>query len=257
VAAPADRAGLEWALALADEVVALTVAPPRAAALLAWALARGAHRAIRVWDDALAGADLAATARVVAAAAGQLEPGLVVAGERGLAGAGGMLPALVAAHLGWAWLDGAVRLGRDGDGVLGERRLARGRREEVLLPCPAVVGVAAGSAEPRYVSVRARRAAAGRGHEVWGLDALGLDPGALAAWTRLRVVRVDWPRPRPRRTATPGPPGSAAERLRQLLGGSATRAAAPAADAGPRRVEGEPAAVADRILAFLVQNGFA
>jgi hypothetical protein len=52
------------------------------------------------------------------------------------------------------------------------------------------------------------------------------------------------------------PARSAAERLRQLVGGGPGRASAPAAPES-RLVEGDPGAVADRILIFLEQNGFA
>jgi electron transfer flavoprotein beta subunit len=262
VTARADRAALEWALALTGHVVALTVGPPGSGSVLAWATGRGASRAVRIWDDALDGLDLAAMARVVAAAVRRLAPELVVAGERGLAGATGALPALVAAHLGWPCVDGAIRVSPEGDGVVVERRLRGGWREELDVLRPAIVTVTADSVEPRYVSVRARRDASRRGHETWSLADLGLTPETVRGAVRLRVSRVDWPRPRPRRTAAAapaGPPRSAADRLRQLVGGGAAGAArrAPAASApASTLVEGDPRAAADRILAFLEQHGF-
>jgi electron transfer flavoprotein beta subunit len=261
VAAGADRAALEWALALADRTVVLTVGPPECAPLLAWALGRGATGAVRVWDGALDDLDLAAMARVVAAAARRIGPDVVLAGERGLAGATGGLPALVAAHLGWACVDGAARVAREEQEILVERRLRGGRREELAVPCPAVVTVTADSVEPRYVSVGARRAAARRGHETWSLGELGLTPEVVRGAVRLRLDRVDWPRPRPRRTpAAPqaGPPRSAADRLRQLVGGGSAGGGRSASTGPPPPglVEGDPRAVADRIMAFLEQHGF-
>jgi electron transfer flavoprotein beta subunit len=252
----ADRAALEWALALADRAVALTVGPPESGAVLTWALGRGATGAIRVWDAALGELDLAAMARLIAAAVRRIAPDLVVAGERGLAGATGALPALVAAHVGWPSIDSAIRLDREEGEIVAERRLPGGRREELAVPCPAVVTVTADSVEPRYVSVRTRRDAARRGHETWSLADLGLTAEAVRAAVRLRLGRVDWPRPRPRRAAAPAPARSAAERLRQLVGGGSGRPS-PAATPESRLVEGEPRAIADRILAFLEQNGFA
>jgi electron transfer flavoprotein beta subunit len=260
VTAPADRAGLEWALLLTGDVVAVTLGPPASDAVLGWAVGRGAARGVRIWDDALAEADLAALARVVAAAVRRVGPDVVVAGERGPAGATGALPALVAAHLGWPCVDGAIRLGREPGSLVAERRLRGGRREELAIPCPAVVTVTRDSAEPRYVSVRARRDAARRGHEVWSLEELGLSPDAVRAAVRLRVERLDWPRPRPRRTAAApaGPARSAADRLRQLMGGGAAAGGAAPAAAAPaaRLVEGDPRAAAERILTFLEQQGF-
>ena len=261
VTARADRAALEWAIALGGRAVALTVGPPEAGGVLAWALGRGADRAIRIWDDDLGALDLSATARVVSAAVRRVAPDVVVTGERGLAGATGALPALVAAHLGWPCAAGAIRVGREEHDLVVERRLGGGRREELAVSWPAVVTVAADSAEPRYVSARARRDAARRGHETWSLADLGLTADAVKAAVRLQIDRVDGPRPRPRRTAAApaGPPRSAADRLRQLVGGGgAAGRSAPAAAAAPASglVEGEPGAVADRIVAFLEQQGF-
>jgi electron transfer flavoprotein beta subunit len=263
VTAPADRAAVEWASALTSDVVALTVSPPAADGTLDWAAGRGVARAVWIWDEGLEALDLAAMARVVAAAVRRIGPDLVLAGARGLSGATGALPALVGAHLGWPCVDGAIRV----TGSAVERRLPGGRREELVLSPPAIVTVTADSIEPRYVSVGARRAAARRGHEVWSLADLGLTPDAVRKMVRLRVDRVDWPRPRPRRTAKPAAPAgprSAADRLRQLVGGGAAGGAGarsapaePAAAAGSRLVEGDPRAVADRILAFLEQHGLA
>jgi electron transfer flavoprotein alpha/beta subunit len=262
VTARADRAALEWALVLGSRAIALTVGPPEVEGVLAWALGRGAERAIRIWDDGLGTLDLSATARVVSAAVRRLAPDVVVAGERGLAGATGALPALVAARLGWPCAAGAIRMAREEHELVVERRLGGGRREELAVSWPAVVTVVADSAEPRYVSARARREAARHGHETWSLADLGLTLDAVKAAVRLQVDRVDWPRPRPRRTAAAAPAGpsrSAADRLRQLVGGgSAAGRTAPAATAAPASglVEGEPGVVADRIVAFLEQRGF-
>ncbi len=256
VANPADRGALEWALALADPVTALTVGPPAAESVLEYAVARGAARGIRIWDEALAGADLSATSRVVAAAVAALAadlPDLVLAGERGLEGATGMLPALVAARLGWPCLEGALHVAREPGAVVVERRLEGGRREEVEAGCPAVVTVTAESIEPRYVSVAARRRVASRGLERWGLDRVGTTADAVRRSVRLAVDRVDWPRPRPKRTAQGPPTGSAAERLRQLAGGGRRAEASP--DPASRLIEGAPAELAERILAFLDARG--
>jgi electron transfer flavoprotein alpha/beta subunit len=146
-------------------------------------------------------------------------------------------------------------VGREADELIVERRAAGGRREGLAVPWPAGVTVMAVSVEPRDVSARARRAATDRGHDAWSLADLELTPEAVRAAVRLRLVRVDWPRPRPRRTAAPAPARSAAERLRQLVGGGRPGPAAAAPES--RLVEGDPRAVADRILAFLQQNGFA
>ena len=134
VTAPADRAALEWALTLADRTVVLTVGPPEAENVMTWALGRGAMGAVRIWEEAIEKMDLPAMARVIEAAVGRITPDVIVAGERGLAGATGALPALVAARLGWPCVEGAHRLTREASVIVAERRLrrpARGARHPV------------------------------------------------------------------------------------------------------------------------------
>ena len=252
----ADRCALEWALPLAQDVVALTLGPPECADALYLALARGARRVVRVWDGGLAGCDAAAMARVLAAAVRRLGPDLVLAGERGLEGATGMVPSLLAARLAWPCVEGALSVSPEGLGLVIARRLDGGWREEVEVARPAVVTVAADSTEPRYVSVRARRAAMRQPIETWDLRSLGLAGDAVPAWTRVRVAEISWPRPRPKRTAAPDRPLSAAERLRQLVIGPRGRGGAESAGAERTMLKGDPRRVAEQLLGFLADRGF-
>jgi electron transfer flavoprotein beta subunit len=248
---PADRCALEWALAVADDVTALSVGPVEWDPLLWRAVARGTRRGLRLWDPGLAGLDAAALARVLAMAVRELAPAVVLAGDRGLEGATGVLPALVAAHLGWPCLDGALRVAGEPGAVVIQRRLEGGRREEMVAECPVVVTVTADSTEPRYVSVRARREAECRPIERWDLARLGIAPDVVSGWARLRVEGLDWPRPRPRRAAQAPKALSAAERMRQLVGGGAKKPAT-----SEQLLEGAPDQVAERLLAFLESRGF-
>lgn len=249
---PASRAALEWACRLApDEATALTVAPPEADGILRLALARGVRRAVRCWAEGVEGLDAAALARLLVLAVGRLGPGLVLAGDRSLEGGTGLVPGLLAAHLGWPCLDRGVHLGLDGGGVLIRRRLDRGWLEEVEVAPPAVLAVEAGSIEPRYVSVRARREALARPLEVWGLDGIGVDLDEVTGWMRSAVASLDWPRPRPKRVTLPDAKLSAGERMRQLLGGGAS-----SKRIGGNLLEGDPQVIAERLLRFLEERGF-
>ena len=64
------------------EVIAVSVAPAEADETLRKCLAKGADRAIRVWDDALEGSDPIAIARVLAAVAAREQPDLLFAGAQ-------------------------------------------------------------------------------------------------------------------------------------------------------------------------------
>ena len=78
----------------------------------------------------------------------------------------------------------------------------------------------------------------------------------MRGWVRLSLDRVDWPRPRPRRSAQAVRPASAAERMRQLMGGRPQAAkAVPEATTSERWLEGDPEHVAERLLAVLESRG--
>ena len=73
----------------------------------------GATRGVHVTDPALAGSDAVSTAKVLAAALGELEFDLVLAGVDTSDGVGGIVPAAVAAHLGLPYLSYAARIEPD------------------------------------------------------------------------------------------------------------------------------------------------
>ena len=101
---PFDAHALEEALRIKEgsgeaDVVAIMVAPARAADSLRKALAIGADRAVHVSDDALAGSDLVATARVLAKAVEREGPDLVLLGQQGADSDGAVLWSGRADHL--------------------------------------------------------------------------------------------------------------------------------------------------------------
>lgn len=79
------------------EVTVLSVGPDRATDAIRKALSMGADKAVHVVDDALHGADIIQTAKVLAAAIGTVEDvGLVIAGNEASDGGGGAVPAILA-----------------------------------------------------------------------------------------------------------------------------------------------------------------
>ena len=92
---------LEVALSYKDanesaEVTVITMAPESATTSVRKGLAMGADQAIHVVDDALLGADLGLTARVLAAAIAAEQFDLVLTGNQSTDGSAGMLPAMIA-----------------------------------------------------------------------------------------------------------------------------------------------------------------
>ena len=109
-----DEYALEAALKLTEahggEVTLLSMAPPSAPETLRKALAMGATRGVLITDSGLEGSCAVSTARVLAAALGDLEFDLVLAGVDASDGVGGTVPSAVAAHLGLPYLSYAARI---------------------------------------------------------------------------------------------------------------------------------------------------
>ena len=177
-----DENAVEAAVALVEahggEVVALTMGPDGASDAVRRALQMGADRGVHVTDDALGGADVLATARVLGAAIGKIaaeDPvDLVVTAMASLDGLTAMLPTALATVLDLPQLtlagelsveDGQVRVRRDiGDAV-----------EVLQAPLPAVVSVTDQANEPRYPNFRAIMAARKKRVATWSLADVGVE----------------------------------------------------------------------------------
>ena len=155
-----DEAALEEALLLteklgAGEVVAVTIGPEDAEETLRRALAKGAHRGVRVWDEALRDADPVTVARVLAGVAGQEAPDIVMTGAQSADLGHGATGSALARILGVP--HAAVVLGIDWDGgetMTVTRELEGGMRQQLALPAPALLTIQTGGNTPRYATMR-------------------------------------------------------------------------------------------------------
>ncbi len=155
-----DDAALEEALRVVEkfgsgEVVAVAVGPEDADASLLKVLAKGAHRAVRVWHDSLAGADPVSVARAIAGVAVKEAPDLVLAGVQSSDHGHGATGTALARILGLP--HAAVVVGLEWDGTASltlTRELEGGVRHTLELPSPAVVTVQTGINVPRYATMR-------------------------------------------------------------------------------------------------------
>ncbi|WP_442213906.1 electron transfer flavoprotein subunit beta/FixA family protein [Specibacter sp. RAF43] len=149
-----NERALEVALQVKDkdkgtEVVVLTMGPADAAKAVRKALSMGADSGIHVLDDSLAGADAARTAAVLAAALKGAGADVIVAGNESTDGRGGVVPAMVAEHLGLPLVGSLSEVTLTGAGVSGERQGESGTLT-VSSALPAVVTVTERSAEARF-----------------------------------------------------------------------------------------------------------
>ena len=179
-------------------------------------LAKGADRALRVWDDALEGADALAVARVLAAVVERESPDLVLCGVQSCDAVNGATGVALAAHLGLPRV--AVVKALDYDAGAGsatvERELEGGLVEVLRVRLPALLTIQTGINEPRYANLRAIKQAKEKPLEVLELS-----------------------RPRARRVGAWRTPPAA--RVRSM--------APPDTGGGAEMLDGSPAAVAERI----------
>jgi electron transfer flavoprotein beta subunit len=218
---PFDAHALEEALRIKErtgdgEVVALMMAPPRAADSLRKALAIGADRAIHVVDDALAGSDLIATARALAGALEREEADLVLLGQQGGDSDGAVLWSALADLLRLPVVSQAASLELENGKVTVKRQTEYGY-DVIEAPLPAVVAVSDAINEPRYPSLKGIMGAKKKRFETLGVGDLDLAVEEVGeAGSRTEVLALADP-PSRGESVRIEDDGSAAEKIVEYL----------------------------------------
>jgi electron transfer flavoprotein beta subunit len=217
-----DTFSVEAALQLREaagegEVVVVTVGDEEAEEGLLACLARGADRAIRIWDSGLEGADALAVARVLAPAVSRESPDLVLCGVQssdavngatGVALAGLLDLPHVAVVKGLSYADGTATV---------ERELEGGLIEVLRVRLPALLTIQTGINEPRYATLRAIKQAREKPLDEIGLDDLGLDAGEVAGAAGSRLRRLAHPEKGEGAEMLNGSPESVAARIAEIV----------------------------------------
>lgn len=256
---PGDAAVLEAALRLRDQtpgsrVTALALGEP-GPDLLRLALAAGADEAVHLDDEAFAGSDTLATARIVSRAAQRLNADLLLCGLRSLDGGTGSLPGQAAELLGWPCLSRVTAFSLQGEGIRLQCSLPGGRRALLRSRLPAVLAMEGGAYQLRYPPLRDRLRAEGRALPCWGAAELGLPADSVGArGSPTRVVSVGPPKPIARGFVPVDDSLSAEERLQQILSGGLSSPRRQ--QQGEKVLRGPPEELARRLAAFLAERGF-
>jgi electron transfer flavoprotein beta subunit len=168
------------------EVVAVTIGPERADETIRMALAKGADRAVRVWDDAIEDVellDVETKARLLGAVVEQEDPDVVLSGVQANDDSFGATGVALAEHVGFQWAAVVNALDTEtvlDEGVASVRRELEGGVEELTdIDLPAVLTIQTGINEPRYASLRGIRQAQSKEIKPQDLDDLGLDAGVV------------------------------------------------------------------------------
>jgi electron transfer flavoprotein beta subunit len=225
-----DSFSLEAALQLREqaggdghEVVAVTVGDEEADEALLGCLARGADRAVRVWDEeVLARGDVLVTARALAAAVSREQPDLVLCGVQSSDAVNGATGTAVAGLLGLARVAVVKQLEFDAAAgtVTVARELESGLVERLRIALPALLTIQTGINEPGYATLRAIKQA----------------------------------RDKPLEVVAPGDLGLEAGELEQIAGTQLQALAPPERGAGAEMLEGSPAELANRILELVKER---
>ena len=190
-----DSYGVEMALQLVEqasggEVTLVSMAPRGEVSGLRTALAMGAHKAILVSDDALAGSDALTTAKVLSKALAKESSDLILAATESTDGYTGTMPVQLAELLGLPSVSFARKVSLEGEGIRVERQTEAGY-DEVVCPLPALVTVTAGVVEPRYPSFKGIMSAKSKPIKELTLADLGISPEEVGfVGSRQEIVEI-------------------------------------------------------------------
>jgi len=179
----------------AVEVVVVSIGPDSVEESLRKCLAKGADRAIRVWDDAVEGSDSITIGRILAAVARKEDAGMVFAGVQSSDDANSSTGISIAANLEWPHAAVVAELAytAGGGSAVASRELEGGLQQKIEIACPAVLTIQLGINTPRYASLRGIKQANAKPIESLSLDDLGLtaaDVGAGRSLSRVRRMYV-------------------------------------------------------------------
>ncbi len=185
-----DDYAIEAAVRIAEaadeevEVVTATIGPERSEETIRMALAKGADRALRVWDDAIAEQtllDVNAKVSVFEQLVEEEEPDLVLSGVQAADDSFGATGVALANRIGYQWAAVVNSLDYEaGDETARVRRELEGGIEELTeVDLPAVLTIQTGINEPRYASLRGIRQAQQKEIAPRDLADLGLEPESV------------------------------------------------------------------------------
>ena len=193
-----DSKGVEVALTLTEEhggeVTVVTMGPERATETLRKALAMGAHKAVHVVDDALAGSDALQTSAALAAALKTLNVDLIISGNEATDGRTSSVPAMLSERLGLPAVTSVRALTVDGSTLKAERAVESGY-SEITASLPAIVSVTEKIAEPRYPNFKGIMAAKSKPVTTLSAADLGLSADTLGLANAATVVVEGAPQP--------------------------------------------------------------
>lgn len=243
---PADLCAAQFAFSIKEacdgDITFISLGPSRVEETLRQCLALGGDRAIHILDEnpaAVAGGAAYVLSRVI----GDLAPELILCGSSSLDENSGEVASSLAEHLGLPQVTGvtAVDIYPDENKMVVERKLEKGMRVSLECPLPAVLGIEPGLELPNYASFPRLLGAAKAEITRMDLKSIGIDEQTIRSFgSRRNLVRLSFPRPRPKKAFTFDSNLSADERMELLMSGGLQETKGDL-------LEGGPEALADKL----------
>ncbi len=187
-----DKYSLEEALLIREQsggtVTAVTVGPERTDRVLRDCIAKGADKAIRIWEDSIATADNLTVARILAAVIGPMQFDLILTGVQAVDDGGAIIGPALARLLGinHATMVTGVQLN---SGTARVRRELEDGVEEILdVDLPTLFAVQTGINTPRYASVRGIMKAKQADITIMSVSDIGMHG---ADWNSLSLTTIE------------------------------------------------------------------
>ncbi len=170
------------------EVVIVTAGDDEADDALRTALAKGADRGIRIWDEALAEADSITIAKILAKVVEREAPDMVFCGAQSADFGHATTGMALAGLLGWPHVAVVSKLDYQPGAASAtvNRELEGGLEEIMTVQCPAVLSIQLGINQPRYASLRGIRQARQKQVDELSPDDLGLSEADVINASRVR-----------------------------------------------------------------------
>lgn len=217
-----DRFAIEEAVQMKEKlggkVTVVGVAPEDAEEMLRECLARGADEAFLLWDDAFEGSDGFAVARILVSFIKSRPWDLVLTGTLADDDCGGQVGGMLGAMLGVPSATLVSAISVENGKITFNRELEGGLYEHMEMDLPAVLSVATGLNEPRFVSIRAVRKVASVEIPTLGLGELGLDESLVGVQgSRVQIEQLTMPPEGEGAEMISGKPEEAASKLAEIL----------------------------------------
>ena len=154
---PDDKAGIEAALSLRDEienseVIVVSMGPPQAEIALMEALAMGCDEAYLISDRKFGGSDTLATSTILAAALKKIGFDLIITGRQAIDGDTAQVGPQIAEHLGIPHVSYVEEFSFGGEAMIVLRQF-EDRYHKIRVKFPCLLTAISGYKEPRYLTV--------------------------------------------------------------------------------------------------------